>query len=174
MSAVPADCHAPDNETVLDALTFAGGLIPTAEPKDIHLVRPRGGGKPAKVYKVDLEAIRDKGDTHGQLPDLPRRPPGRGAERRGQEDDRDRSTGRADADSHQFDLPGIIHAARSLQTSSPENHEAILKDLVEFWIQEMKAPRRGQARRANPPRGPDQAAPDQAQVGSAVRTDPRM
>ena len=37
-------------------------LLPTAEPKDIHLVRPARGGKPARVYKVDLEAIRDKGD----------------------------------------------------------------------------------------------------------------
>lgn len=29
---------------------------------------------------------------------------------------------------------------RSLKTTSPENHEAILKDLVDFWIQEMKRP----------------------------------
>ena len=50
-------------ETVLDALQFEGGLIPSAEPKDIRLVRPARGGKPAKVYKVDLEAIQDKGDV---------------------------------------------------------------------------------------------------------------
>jgi hypothetical protein len=29
---------------------------------------------------------------------------------------------------------------QSLQAASPQNHEAILKDLVEFWIQEMKRP----------------------------------
>ncbi len=29
---------------------------------------------------------------------------------------------------------------RSLQTTSPENHELILKTLVDFWIQEMKRP----------------------------------
>ena len=29
---------------------------------------------------------------------------------------------------------------RSLQTASPQNHDAILRDLVEFWIQEMKRP----------------------------------
>jgi hypothetical protein len=29
---------------------------------------------------------------------------------------------------------------RSLKTTSPENHEAILKDLVDFWIAEMKHP----------------------------------
>ncbi len=51
------------NETVLDALQYAGGLLPTAEPKDIRLVRPARGGKPAKVYKVDLAAIQDKGDV---------------------------------------------------------------------------------------------------------------
>ena len=51
------------NETVLDALQYAGGLIPTAEPKDIRLVRPGRGGKPAKIYKVDLAAIQEKGDV---------------------------------------------------------------------------------------------------------------
>jgi hypothetical protein len=29
---------------------------------------------------------------------------------------------------------------RSLQFSSPQNHEAVLKGLVDFWIQEMKRP----------------------------------
>ena len=29
---------------------------------------------------------------------------------------------------------------RSLKTTSPEKHEAILRDLVDFWIQEMKRP----------------------------------
>ena len=48
---------------MLDALQFAGGLMPTAEPKDIRLVRPGRGGKPAKVYKVDLAAIQEKGDV---------------------------------------------------------------------------------------------------------------
>ena len=51
------------NETVLDALNFAGGLVPTAEPKDIQLVRPERDGKPSKVYKVDLEAIQQKGEV---------------------------------------------------------------------------------------------------------------
>ena len=66
------------NETVLDALVFAGGLLPTAEPKEIHLVRPARGGKPAKVYTVNLDAIRDKGDITTNYQDLPRRPPRRG------------------------------------------------------------------------------------------------
>jgi len=29
---------------------------------------------------------------------------------------------------------------QSLKTASPDHHEAILKDLVDFWIQEMKRP----------------------------------
>src|SRR5262249_37823006 len=49
------------NETVLDALERAGGLLPTADPKQIRLVRPERGGKPAKIYNVDLEAIQEKG-----------------------------------------------------------------------------------------------------------------
>ena len=48
---------------MLDALQFASGLIPTAEPKDIRLVRPGRNGKPSSIYKVDLEAIQEKGDV---------------------------------------------------------------------------------------------------------------
>ena len=44
-------------ETVLDAINYAGGLIPTAEPSDIHLYRPARGGKAAKDYRIDLAAI---------------------------------------------------------------------------------------------------------------------
>ena len=29
---------------------------------------------------------------------------------------------------------------RSLQTTNPENHDMILKELVDFWIKEMKRP----------------------------------
>jgi protein involved in polysaccharide export with SLBB domain len=51
-------------ETVLDAVNcYAGGLIPTADPKDIKLVRPARAGKPTKIYPIDLEAILQKGDT---------------------------------------------------------------------------------------------------------------
>ena len=64
--------------------------MPIAEPKDIRLVRPGRGGKPAKVYKVDLEAIRDKGDCTFELSALPRRPADRRPERSRQEDRGDR------------------------------------------------------------------------------------
>ena len=51
------------NETVLDALQFAGGLLSSADPKQISLIRPERNGKPAKVYKVDLEAIQERGEV---------------------------------------------------------------------------------------------------------------
>jgi polysaccharide export outer membrane protein len=49
-------------ETVLDALNYAGGFLPAADPKDIKLVRPGRGGKPARVYQVDYEAILERGE----------------------------------------------------------------------------------------------------------------
>lgn len=50
-------------ETVLDAMNYAGGFIPTADPKNIRLIRPARGGKPAKILKVDLEAITERGES---------------------------------------------------------------------------------------------------------------
>ncbi len=61
--AAPGKLAWTGRETVLDALNYAGGLITTADPKNIRLVRPARGGKPTKLYPVDLEAIRDKGDS---------------------------------------------------------------------------------------------------------------
>lgn len=46
------------NETVLDAITHAGGLSPTAEPRSISLYRPGRGGMPARVYAIDLAKIK--------------------------------------------------------------------------------------------------------------------
>ncbi len=60
---VPGRLPWTGNETVLDAMQFAQGLIPSAEPNDIRLVRPGRGGKPAKVYKVDLAAIQEQGNA---------------------------------------------------------------------------------------------------------------
>jgi protein involved in polysaccharide export with SLBB domain len=57
------------NETVLDALQHAGGLMPTAEPKDIRLVRPGRNGR----SRGDPGERRCK----KQLSDLSRRSPDR-------------------------------------------------------------------------------------------------
>lgn len=55
------------NETVLDALVYAGGFLPSADLANIRLVRPAGspGSRDGKavVLPVDYEGIVDRGDT---------------------------------------------------------------------------------------------------------------
>ncbi|MFM7129798.1 MAG: polysaccharide biosynthesis/export family protein [bacterium] len=58
------------NETVLDAVQFAGGLMPTAAPQNIRLVRPAPPGACCEqVLPVNLSAIINAGDptTNYQL-----------------------------------------------------------------------------------------------------------
>jgi protein involved in polysaccharide export with SLBB domain len=59
------------NETVLDVLSFAAGLLPTADPNDIRLVRPARGDAPARVYKIDWKAIMEQGDAKANLQIFP-------------------------------------------------------------------------------------------------------
>jgi polysaccharide export outer membrane protein len=65
--ALPGRYPCTGKETVLDALEFAGGLLPTADPKDIQLVRPARGGKPARLYRIDWEAVLKRGDAKANL-----------------------------------------------------------------------------------------------------------
>jgi polysaccharide export outer membrane protein len=67
--ALPGRLPWTGNETALDALNYAGGFLPTADPWSIRLVRPARGKTPAKVYKVDYQAIVERGDptTNYQL-----------------------------------------------------------------------------------------------------------
>jgi polysaccharide export outer membrane protein len=52
------------NETVLDAIHFAGGLIPTAAPQNIRLVRPAPPGACCEqLLPVNLAAIVSGGDS---------------------------------------------------------------------------------------------------------------
>jgi polysaccharide export outer membrane protein len=52
------------NETVLDAIQFAGGLLPTAAPQNIRLVRPAPPGACCdQVLPVNLAAIVNVGDA---------------------------------------------------------------------------------------------------------------
>jgi polysaccharide biosynthesis/export protein len=52
------------NETVLDAITFAGGILPTAAPQNIRLVRPAPPGACCQqVLPVNLPAIINAGDS---------------------------------------------------------------------------------------------------------------
>jgi polysaccharide export outer membrane protein len=58
------------NETVLDALHYAGGILPTAAPQNIRLVRPAPPGACCEqVLPVNLAAIMSGGDptTNYQL-----------------------------------------------------------------------------------------------------------
>jgi polysaccharide export outer membrane protein len=67
---VPGKLPITGNETVLDAINYAGGLIPTASTVNIRLVRPAppGASKPT-LLPVNLAAIINDGDptTNYQL-----------------------------------------------------------------------------------------------------------
>jgi polysaccharide export outer membrane protein len=54
-------------ETVLDAVHYAGGFLHTADPKSLPVIRPARGGKPAKTYAINYEAILEEGDQNANL-----------------------------------------------------------------------------------------------------------
>jgi SLBB domain len=54
------------NETVMDALTFSGGFLHSADRNNIRLNRPARGDKPAKSYKIDYDAI-ERGEKKANL-----------------------------------------------------------------------------------------------------------
>jgi protein involved in polysaccharide export with SLBB domain len=60
--AAPGKLPCTGNETVLDALNYAGGFIPSADSENIRLVRPRGDGQPPAIYKVDYDGILKFGE----------------------------------------------------------------------------------------------------------------
>lgn len=67
---VPGRMPITGNETVLDALEYAGGLLPTAAPQNIQLVRPAPPGACCEQkLPVNLSAITNGGDptTNYQL-----------------------------------------------------------------------------------------------------------
>ena len=64
--AAPGRLPFTGKDSVLDALNYAGGFVGSAEPKDVHLYRPAHGGKPARDYWIDIEAIH-KGDARANL-----------------------------------------------------------------------------------------------------------
>ena len=60
---IPGKLPITGNETVLDAIEFAGGLMPTAAPQNIRLVRPAPPGACCEqVLPVNLAAITSGGD----------------------------------------------------------------------------------------------------------------
>ena len=109
--------------------------MPTAEPKDIRLVRPGRGGKPAKTYHVDLAAIQDKGDVTSNYQIFP--------------DDR-LIVGRNDVvkktvamdrlaapiQTATSSIHSVANMLRAVQLADQANSGAILKELVDFWAKE--------------------------------------
>jgi polysaccharide export outer membrane protein len=65
---IQGDVHAPGklpwtgNDTVLDAINYAAGLLPGADRSSIRLVRPGANGKGTRTYPVNLDAILERGD----------------------------------------------------------------------------------------------------------------
>ena len=123
-------------ETVLDVLQYAGGLIPTADPKDIRLVRPGRNGKPSKVYKVDLEAIQDRGDVRSNYQIFPgdRLIVGRNeVVKKTIEIDRLQAPIQAIVSSIQQN----VNMLKSVRALTPAEGDEVLKDLVNFWAKEV-------------------------------------
>jgi len=124
------------NETVLDALQHAGGLMPEAEPKDIRLLRPGRNGKPSRVYKVDLEAIREKGDVTSNYQIFPgdRLIVGRNeVVKRTVELDRVA----APLSTVTNAIQRLANSIRSLQEIDPADADLIMKHLTDFWVKEL-------------------------------------
>ncbi len=58
------------NDTVYDAIAYAGRLLPSANRLNIHLNRPARGDKPIRSYKIDMEAI-ERGEKKANLQVFP-------------------------------------------------------------------------------------------------------
>jgi len=127
------------NETVLDALQFAGGLVSSAEPKDIRLVRPARGGKPARVYKVDVAAIQERGDVNSNYQIFPgdRLIVGRNeVVKKTVEIDRLA----APLQSITGNMLYEAFTLRALQFATSGDRGELLKEYVDFWATELSRP----------------------------------
>jgi polysaccharide export outer membrane protein len=142
--AAPGKLPHTGNETVLDALNYAGGLIPSADPKSIRLIRPSRGGKPARVYPVDLEAITERGESEKNYQIFPgdRLVVGRNAWVK-TTIELDRVAGAMQTVTNTILQHSLAHRAVTQATSppgttalpalTPEQREALLKDWTDFW-----------------------------------------
>jgi protein involved in polysaccharide export with SLBB domain len=131
------------NDTVLDAIHYSGGLQSTADPKDIRLVRPARGGKPAKIYKIDLAAIQEKGDptTNYQLFPGDRLVVGRNeVVKKTVELDRMAAPIQAITAA----LTQEASLLKSMQYRNPRERDLFLKELADFWAQSIAQQGNGQ------------------------------
>ncbi len=124
------------HETILDAIQFVGGFLPTAEPKDIRLIRPERTGVPARIYKVDFAAIQEKGDVVSNYQIFPgdRLIVGRNEiVQKTVEIDRLAAPIQTTTGS----IRQFASMLRDLQAVDPANSDALLKELVDFWTREL-------------------------------------
>jgi len=149
--AAPGKLPYTGNETVLDAMNYAGGIIPSADRKNIRLIRPARGGKPAKVYMVDLEAITERGEKEKNYQLFPgdRLVVGRNPV----------VTATLEIDRLASPLQSVISSmsqsmsmARSLAQSAapagssrpailpPDQRDALIKEWTSFWLQVVARP----------------------------------
>jgi polysaccharide export outer membrane protein len=69
---IPGKMPITGNETVLDAIEYAGGLMPTAAPQNIRLVRPAPPGACCEqILPINLAAITSGGDPTTNYQILP-------------------------------------------------------------------------------------------------------
>jgi hypothetical protein len=124
------------SETVLDVVQYACGLLPTADPNQISLVRPQRNGKPAKVYKIDLEGIQERGEvaTNFQIFAGDRLIVGR------------REIVKKTVEIDRLNAPiqsitgTMLQEAfmlRALQLVSVDHRDELLKEYVDFWTKEL-------------------------------------
>ena len=134
--ATPGMLPHTGSETVLDVLQYAGGLLSTADPKQISLVRPQRSGKPAKVYKIDLEAIQERGEvaTNLQIFAGDRLIVGR--------NEIVKKT--VEIDRLNAPIQSIVgtmlqeaFVLRALQLVSVDHRDELLKEYVDFWAKEL-------------------------------------
>ncbi len=124
------------SETVLDALQYAGGLLSSADPKQISLVRPQRRGNPAKIYKIDLQGIQERGEVATNLQIFPgdRLIVGR--------DEIVKKTVEIDRLNAPIQsITGMMlqeaFMLRLLQLVSVDHRDELLKEYIDFWAKEI-------------------------------------
>ena len=108
----------------------------SAEPKDIRLVRPGRAGKPAKVYKVDLAAIQEKGDVTSNYQIFPN---DRLIVGRNEVVQKTVAMDRlaTPIQTATTSIHNIANMLRAVQLVGQSNSGEMLKELVDFWAKEV-------------------------------------
>ena len=124
------------NETVLDALESAGGLVSTGDPKQISLVRPQRGGTAARIYKIDLEAIQERGQVAANYQILPG---DRLVVGRNETVKKTVELDRLSAPIHTVVSTMLQEAfmLRSMQLADADHADELYKGLLDFWLKQL-------------------------------------